>query len=222
MAENKRFTLRIPVIMDGNSAIPASMSEFLGDAGRKYVKSQSYSNYQLSKNTSVFLADDEPEPEPGTITRQHWYFHRPLLNMITGGENFRIEYPDAFDDVVWEYAQGERDAAEKDVLAYASWYKNKITTSTELSISIPPSITFADNATAPLSTISAEKAGEFKKRLLQTLKGHKFETTLSYHVNDIMNRTRAASRKAGKARAKTNPVVEEVMKSVDIDTKVPD
>lgn len=107
------------------------------------------------------------------------------------------------------------------MLTYATWYASKRTTSTEISIGKDPSITFADNTTAPLATISAEKAGEFKERLLQTLKGHKFQQLLTQYVNYIINFTRSDARKVGKAKARKKPVVEQVMETVDIEKKVP-
>ncbi len=206
--------------MDGNSSLPSWMSEHLGEAGQQYVKKQRFSNYQLSKNLSLALGGDDDDTAI-TLTKQHWYFERPILKLLINNPP-RIDYPDAFDDILWEYAQGECDAAEKDVLAYATWYSSKKEYKSEVVISIPPSVTIADNTPPPSSTISAEKAGEFKKRLLQTLKGQEFEQLLSKDVNNIMNRTRSASRKVGKARAKTNPIVEQVMRNVDIDAKVPD
>lgn len=178
MADNKHYTHHAPVILDENSSLPASMSEFIGEAGRKYVKNQSSSKFQMSNNGSMFLGDDEPEP--GTITKQHWYFERPFLNMVTGGENFRTEYPDAFDDVVWEYAQSEWSAAIKDEYAYAEWFINS---------RIGVTTTEVDFGQAPPSNISAD-------------------------ANEIMNRTRNSSIRAGVERAKTNPVVEDAMRNV--------
>lgn len=238
MADNKHFTHHLPVIMDENSALPFAMSASLGEAGNKYVKSQHSSNYQLSKNLSMMLGDDD---ETITFAKQHWYFERPIIEtkrVYTGSERGkqwndvtkqvgteRIDYPDAFDDIVWEHAQSERDAAEKDVLAYVTWYKSKREYKSEVGIALPnpiPSVVWADNTPPPSMTNSAETIGNFKKRILETLKGNAHESLFAKYVNEIMNRTRVSARKVGKAKAKTNPLVEEVLKTLSIDEIVPD
>lgn len=169
MANNKYFTNHKQVIIDENSALPFSMSASLGEAGNKYVKSQLSTNYQLSKNLSMVLGDDETT----TFVKQHWYFERPIYKRVyTGSERGRqwndkqtgterIDYPDAFDDIIWEYAQSERDAAEKDVLAYVTWYSSKKTYIS--SVGIPGGVTWSDNVPPPSLSISAESIGNFKK-----------------------------------------------------------
>lgn len=134
----------------------------------------------------------------------------------------RYDYPDSFDDALWVYAQSERDAGEKDLLAWVTWYSSKTEYKSELTISISPSVTWADNTPPPSKSISAEKIGEFKNKLLATLNGHSHEKLLKNYVNEIMTKTRVTSRMIGKAKAKTNPLVQEVMEKINIDEKVPD
>ena len=119
--------------------------------------------------------------------------------------NHHIDYPDSFDEIVWEYAQGEADAAKKDEFTYAEWFINSRIGSTSTEISF---------GEAPPSNISAETAEKFKFRLLQTLKGHPNETLLKQHINYIMIETRNSSRSVGVARARTNPIVEDAMRNV--------
>ena len=216
MADNNFLTSKLLPIADENSSLPSSMSEFLGAAGEKYIKRQEFSKYQSAKNLSLFMAEGD---DPVTFVRLHWYWERPIMERVyTGSERGRqwndkqvgiehIDYPDAFDDVIWEYAQIERDAAEKDVIAYATWYASKIEYISDVKIPTPipfPTFTYADSSKPPSKTVSAEKAAEFKKKLLETLKGNANESLLSVWVNYIINKTRADSRKVGREKAKTN------------------
>lgn len=156
----------------------------------------------------------------GNERGRQWY------DKQTGTE--KIDYPDAFDDIVWEYAQSERDAAEKDVLAWVTWYaskteyRNEVTVNYTLGAPLSGSETWSDNTPPPSKTISAEKIGEVQKRLLETLSGHSAKSLLKIHIGEIMKRTRISARKVGKVKAKTNSLVQEVMQKVNIDEKVPD
>lgn len=207
------------------------MWEFFGESGLKYIKNCQCSKYRAAKNLNLFIDGDDDDPP--TFVKQHWSLSRPVYERVyTGNERGRqwhdnpigtqtFNYPDDFDDIVWEYAQSERDAAEKDVLAYATWWSSKKQYLS--SVSIPGGATWSDNVPPPSLNISAEKIGEFKKRLFKVLHGRSTEEDLlKSQVNGIMNSVRLSARKIGKAKAKTNPLVEEVRQMVDIDDKVPD
>lgn len=139
---------------------------------------------------------------------------RPIYKRIyTGNERGRqwydkrtgtahIDYSDAFDDILWEYAQGEADAAKKDEFTYAEWFIN---TRGEFSTG------GANFGQAPPSNISAETAEKYKTRLLETLKGNFNQSLLKQYVNHIMIETRNSARGVGVERARTNPVVEDAM-----------
>lgn len=235
MANKNSFSSKSKMPLDSNSILPFHMWESFGESGLKYIKNCQFSEYQTAKILNLFLVGDDEETP--TFVKQHWWLERPIMERVyTGNERGRlwydkqtgtekIDYPDAFDDIVWEYAQSERDAAEKDVLAWVTWYASKTEYRSSVTIdTFPPKVsqTWSDNVPPPSKTVTAEKIGEFHKRLLETLRGHSAESLLKKQVGEIMKRTRVSARKVGKAKAKTNPLVEEVMQKVNIDEKVPD
>jgi hypothetical protein len=192
------------------------------DGTTEKEKQQKEIDREAQENSGPVLAEvevkDDTPPEQQLI-RQDWYYVEVITRLARGSsrhpllavfidEEVRTPFPDAFNDLLWEYAQEEAKLGEQDEQTFAGWFiNNRAYYELNGGVGFPAGVSGGGaigSGQPPPLNINPQKEREWRDKLLATLKGSPKEREMKNHVINIMNRTSDSARGVGIARARAN------------------